>query len=131
MLQKRWWTSNPNRWKRIAVSEKESYCHLDNTTCNTENQYCEHGGTTYSQDHLSNYDLGRFVSCNNKVQGISVGGVDYYGMFYEGQHVSLPSNICAGKYYLRITVDPDNHYREEDDTNNQVIIPFIIGDSVD
>lgn len=37
VLQKRWWASNSNRWKQIAVSEKVSFYLFDNKTCNKKN----------------------------------------------------------------------------------------------
>lgn len=118
LLKKRWWTNNPKKWKIISSSSKVSYCLFDNKICTKENGYCNENGTIYSVDNLINYGLGRYTSCNSKIQGISVGGIDYYGMFYEGQSIKVPKDIKRGMYYLFIEVDPLNEYEESNENNN-------------
>jgi len=80
-------------------------------------------GTIYDQAHLPNYGLGKYTSCNSRRQGISVGGIDYYGMNYEGQSIRLPADIAPDEYYLFIEVDPNNDYKEIDEENNSTLIP--------
>lgn len=125
-LKKRWWTKNPKNWKVIASSNKVSYCLFDNKICTKENKYCYDNGITYDQSCLPNYGLGKYTSCNSRRQGISVGGIDYYGMNYEGQSIELPSDIKPGMYYLFIEVDPNNDYEEKDEDNNCILIPMKI-----
>ena len=55
-----------------------------------------------------------------------MGGIDYYGMFYEGQSILLPENITKGTYYLYIEVDPGNDYLESNEEDNYILIPFNI-----
>ncbi|MDA9773367.1 proprotein convertase P-domain-containing protein [Saprospiraceae bacterium] len=126
VLKKRWWTKKPKQWKVIASSEKVSYCLFDNKICNEQNEYCKQDNRVYSEKNLKNYGLGTFNSCNSKIQGISVGGIDYYGINYEGQSISLPPNISKGKYQLLIEVDPYNEYLEADEMNNKIVVPFVI-----
>jgi len=83
-------------------------------------------GTQYSRANLPNYGLGEFTSCNSDFQGISVGGIDYYGMNYEGQSIDLPADIKPGKYYLYIEVDPLNLFIERNEKNNSLLIPVTI-----
>ena len=126
LLKKRWWSKSPKFWQVVASSEKISYCLFDNKICDELNEYCKQNGLVYSQKNLQNYGLGTFNSCNSKVQGISVGGIDYYGINYEGQSIAIPPDISKGKYQLLIEVDPSNEYLESDETNNSIIIQFEI-----
>lgn len=126
LLKKKWWTNNPRRWKVIAESKKVSYCLFDNMICTDENQYCKSNKTLYSFQNLNNYGLGNFASCDSQKQGISVGGIDYYGINYEGQHIDLPIDIKSGKYYLFIEVDPSNEYKETNEENNSILVPVVI-----
>jgi hypothetical protein len=118
LLKKKWWTNNPLKWKVLAKSTKVSYCLFDNLYCDDKNNYCKDGVTTYSYHNLPNFGFGNFHSCNSSLQGISVGGIDYYGMYYEGQSIHLPENIKKGSYYLMIHVDPLNIYKEVNKKNN-------------
>lgn len=126
LLKKRWWTNNPHCWKVIAESAKVSYCLFDNMICSEENRYCVSNESVYSYQNLKNYGLGDFPSCDSQKQGISVGGIDYYGINYEGQHIDLPPNIKSGKYYLHIEVDPSNEYLEMNEENNSILVPITI-----
>lgn len=127
LLKKKWWTKDYKCWEEIAASEKVSYCLFDNKICTNENEYCKsENSEVYSESNLLNYGLGTYSSCNSKIQGISVGGIDYYGMYYEGQSIDLPSDIVRGTYYLLIEVDPSNEYLEKDETNNSIVIPVEI-----
>ena len=126
LLKKRWWTSNPKYWKTIAQSAKVSYCLFDNMICTNKNNYCQTNKIVYSSQNLENYGLGKYISCNSRRQGISVGGIDYYGINYEGQYIDLPSDISPGDYHLYIEVDPANEYKEINECNNSILIPVRI-----
>lgn len=126
LLKKRWWSRNPKYWKTIASSNKISYCLFDNKICTKKNQYCQTKNTFYGREELENYGLGKFSSCSSRKQGISVGGIDYYGLHYEGQHINLPSDIKSGKYYLWIEVDPSNEYLEINEENNHLLLEVYI-----
>ncbi len=126
LLKKKWWTNNPDCWKVIAESAKVSYCLFDNMICSNENQYCEVQDKVYAYDNLNNYGLGNYSSCDSQKQGISVGGIDYYGINYEGQHIDLPQDIKSGNYYLLIEVDPSDEYRETNENNNSIVVPIKI-----
>jgi len=122
LLKKKWWCRNPKKWKVISTSDKVSYCLYDNKVCTEENAFCVDNDKVYSSNNLENYGFGNFTSCNSYKQGISVGGLDYYGKFYEGQHLNLPDDLEEGTYYLFIEIDPENYYREVDETNNNSLI---------
>ena len=79
----------------------------------------------YSAKNIPNYGLGgKYNACNEALQGLSVGGIDYYGENYEGQDITLPKGLKNGTYYLRLKVDPNNNYKESNETNNIIIIPI-------
>jgi Lysyl oxidase len=71
----------------------------------------------YGSKNLPNYGLGNFNGCDANIQGISVGGYDTYGMFFEGQYLTLPKGTKNGTYILEIEVDPNKKYMEKDKTN--------------
>ena len=60
------------------------------------------------------------------VQQISVGWADIYGAETEGQEISI-AGLPPGQYWLEAVVDPDNHLRETDDTNNTGRVLVTIG----
>ncbi len=122
LLKKCWWSRNPSKWKVIGTSNKISYCLFDNKICTSANEYCQSDGVTYSEENLTNFGFGKYNSCNSALQGISVGGIDYYGKFYEGQFINLPADMKPGTYYIHINVDPLNLYRESNENNNSVLI---------
>jgi len=122
LLRKRWWTNNPDKWKVINSSSKVSYCLMDSNKCLEEEQNCTLVQEVYGRSNLSNYGLGNYFRCNQQIQGISVGAVDNYGMFYEGQYIDIPEKIKPGIYYLFIEVDPENYYKEENEQNNAILI---------
>ncbi|MEM9887613.1 MAG: proprotein convertase P-domain-containing protein [Bacteroidota bacterium] len=124
LLKKKWWTKNPKKWKVIGKSEKVSYCLMDSNKCNAFLGNCESNHRKYGKVNLPNFGLGAYAGCNQSVQGISVGGIDYYGTYYEGQFIQLPENTKNGMYYLYLVVDPKNNYQELKEDNNAVLIPI-------
>jgi len=132
-LKKRWWTGNPEKWKVLGASDKVSYCLFDNKICSAENNYCTEGETVYSSTNLPNYGFGSYNSCNSSKQGISVGGIDYYGMFYEGQFINVPPDIKPGIYYVYVKIDPLNEYIEKSKSNNDLLLKvrlYDVGESM-
>jgi len=69
----------------VTEGSKVSYCLFDSGTCSSSHNLCNWKDMIYDQQNLPNYGLGNYSSCKEKIQGISVGGYDTYGMFYEGQ----------------------------------------------
>lgn len=126
LLKKRWWSNNPKRWKVVGKSEKVSYCLFDSNMCNDRLGNCEINGKSMHRGNLPNFGLGQYTTCDSGTQGISVGGVDYYGMLYEGQFIQLPDKIKKGKYFIYLVVDPHNFYLESDENNNTFLMPIEI-----
>lgn len=102
----------------ICQGEKVSYCLFDSGSCQENDPLCEFQDRKYGPQNLPNYGFGRYVSCYEGIQGISVGGYDTYGSMYEGQSLTLPAGTGNGHYILQITVDPNNIYLEENEDNN-------------
>jgi hypothetical protein len=62
-----------------------------------------------------------YTDCEQERQGISPGWIDTYAYDTPGQMVNITA-LPDGLYALRSTVDPDNHLREADDTNNAAVV---------
>ena len=75
---------------------------------------------------MPNFSLGNYFACSLQMQGIAVGGYDYYGMMYEGQFLQLPKGFKNGKYILEIEVDPARTYKESNKTNNVFSMPITL-----
>jgi len=114
---------NPLKWKTVGSGTKVSYCLWDTGVCTDSNGLCSTGTTVWGQSNLRNYGFGHYVGCESLLQGISVGGIDNYGLHFEGQSIALPKKLRNGRYALVIVVDPKNRYRESDETNNVVVLP--------
>jgi hypothetical protein len=56
--------------------------------------------------------------CDDNVQGISEGWLDYYSAETEGQELDITS-VPDGQYAVRLTIDPDNLIIEANEDNNQ------------
>jgi subtilisin-like proprotein convertase family protein len=104
--------------KILSESAKVSYCLWDTGICNSVDSLCFVNKKFYGSNNLPNYGLGTFNNCSSGVQGISVGGYDTYGMFYEGQYLTIPKNTKNGRYFLEIELDPYKRYRETNKNNN-------------
>ncbi len=118
LLKKRkfWWN------KKITASSKVSFCLFDFGICNGEN-ICVVEGEVIDRTTLNNYGLGSFAGCRSNKQGISVGGYDTYGVFYEGQYLDIPPNTKNGSYILEIEIDPLQLYQESNEKNNTLVFP--------
>ncbi len=119
---------NPDKWNVIGENNKASFCLWDMQFCSETLGNCtDVKANFYHEKNLPNYGLGGFRTCmNGNLQGLSVGGIDYYGLNYEGQTIKIPRGICNGVYYLRITIDPFNRFEESDETNNELLLPVRI-----
>jgi hypothetical protein len=58
-----------------------------------------------------------YTTCNAEVQGMSVGWGDAYRYYLDGQSFDV-TDAPAGRYRLRIDVDPQQRLREVDDGDN-------------
>ena len=117
---------DPRKWKVLGRGTKASYCLFDSGNCTDSNQLCQDGKGNYGGfSTLANYGFGHYVDCESLIQGISVGGLDNYGISFEGQEIKLPKNIKNGNdYYLVIEIDPLNIYKETNEDNNFIVIPM-------
>jgi hypothetical protein len=87
----------------IRRSEKVSYCLMDSSVANPR---------------LPGFNpFARYRSCDNRVQGISVGWMDVYGKNLPGQWIDV-TGLPAGRYWLESVVDPRNRLKESNENNN-------------
>ncbi len=115
-----------SKWEAIGAARKASFCLWDMQFCDSENKKCDTQGRFYDEKNLANYGFGTYRSCEDpRRQGISVGGIDWYGLHYDGQNLIIPPDTKNGLYYLKIEIDPDNLYEESDETNNVLIMPVL------
>src|SRR5439155_26766234 len=68
---------------------------------------------------------GVYNTCNNVVQGISVGWNDVYGSSLDGQSIDV-TGIPNGEYWLEVVADPADHILEANETNNVTRIPITL-----
>ena len=115
-------------WKIISKGLKASFCIWDLSACRDDIANCKNAqNKILGAKNIQNFGLGgNYNACDALKQGLSVGGVDYYGENFEGQTIDLPKGLPNGTYYLRLIVDPANNYKESNENNNQVIIPIQI-----
>lgn len=125
-LRKKNKNPNPLKWPVVGHGTKASFCIYDSGNCTDKNALCADGNKIKGERELKNYGFGKYVECNSDRQGLSVGGLDVYGQSFEGQLIDLPKDLCNGKYFIVVTVDPLNLYKESDETNNSIIIPVEI-----
>lgn len=69
---------------------------------------------------------GEFHSCGSTVQGLSVGWIDIYSKYLEGQNIDI-TGVAPGTYWLESEVDPLDFVLETDETNNATRIKVSIG----
>lgn len=116
-----------NNWKIACKGTKASFCIWDLSYCRDDLDNCRDiDQKLYRVKDLPNYGFRGYKDCLPEVQGLSVGGVDYYGEGFEGQSIQLPKGIKNGLYYLKIEIDPLNLFKESDETNNSFIVPVQI-----
>lgn len=119
-------TSNPDptTWPVIGSSVKQSYCMINMGDCNSQDSLCMSHGVKVTNAMIPNLNLGVVTGCGSNGQGIFVGRYDLYGSGF-GQTIQVPG-ICNGNYYIVTTIDPYNHFAEEDETNNTVAVPVTL-----
>ncbi len=116
------------KWQVIGEGVKASFCIWNLGYCQDELDNCyDSDGRKYLVRDIVNYGLGgKYRACDDKFQGLSVGGIESYGQDYEGQSIEIPINTEKGEYALIIEVDPNNEYKEVSKTNNIYIHKFFI-----
>lgn len=119
-------TSNPDpaTWPVIGSSLKQSYCMINMGDCSSQDSLCMSHGIEITNAMIPNLNLGVVTGCGSNGQGIFVGRYDLYGSGF-GQNIQVPG-ICNGNYYIVTTIDPFNHFTEEDETNNTVAVPVTL-----
>ena len=99
----------------VAEGAKTSFCIIDLGVYNS---------------NLPGYNpSGEFHSCSSTVQGLSVGWIDIYSKYLEGQSIDI-TGVPPGQYWLESEVDPLNHVLESDETNNATRIKITLGTSL-
>jgi len=114
-----------NKRTIVARGRKVSYCLFTTGIFYKDDQLGNINGKTYDEN-MPNYGLGKYPACNFDKQGISVGGYDTYGMFYEGQYMDLPKGLKNGTYTLEIEIDPHHWYKESNKSNNKFSMQITI-----
>ena len=113
-----------SKWAIIGTARKASFCLWDMQFCDSENKKCDSDGRYFDDKSLPNYGFGTYKSCDDPHrQGISVGGIDWYGLHYDGQNLRLPPDTKNGLYFLKIEIDPFGYYEEANKANNVLILP--------
>lgn len=121
-----------SQWKVACKGTKASFCIWDLSYCRDDLINCKDiNNKLYLVNDLPNYGFKGYKDCLPEVQGLSVGGVDYYGEGFEGQSIILPKGFKNGLYYLKIEIDPLNLFLESDETNNTIIIPITLNKQLD
>ena len=116
-----------SKWPVVGNSRKASFCLWDMQFCDDTNKKCDYKGQVFDENTLLNYGLGTYTSCDDpKRQGISVGGIDWYGLHYDGQNLRLDQKVTNGLYFLKIEIDPFNFYEEADEANNTLLLPVVL-----
>lgn len=116
-----------SEWEVACKGTKASFCIWDLNFCRDDLKNCKDiNGRLYLIKDLPNYGFKGYKDCLPEVQGLSVGGVDYYGEGFEGQSITLPKGLKNGHYFLKIEIDPLNLFEESDENNNSFIIPVEI-----
>lgn len=66
-----------------------------------------------------------YERCPQDIQGLSVGWIDTYRARTPGQHLTI-EGIPNGRYAIRSTVDPENHFIEANEGNNDVTVYVLL-----
>lgn len=126
LIKERFLKNKKRQRMMIAKGRKISFCLFDSGICNNGDSLCSINGKVYGQKNLVNYGLGNYTDCKSRMQGISVGGYDTYGLMYEGQYLQLPKGLQSGDYILEIEIDPLHLYKEKNRANNILRMPVKI-----
>jgi hypothetical protein len=124
---------NPLNWPIVGNGAKIGFCLMDFGSCSTYPNHCKDDNTTHNQgttlynSDFPNYGLGGgSYGCSPVIQGISSGWTDIYHEYLDGMWIDIPPGTCNGDYWIVGIVDPQNHFLEEDETNNWTAIPFTL-----
>ncbi|MBK8845256.1 MAG: fibronectin type III domain-containing protein [Bacteroidetes bacterium] len=119
---------NPLNWPMVTQGTKLAFCLMDYGYCSIYNQACKDTlGNTLTSSNIPNYGLGGATySCSNVVQGISAGYLDIYYQYLDGMQMQLDTLMCNGDYWIVVEIDPLNIFKESNEKNNVVAVPFTI-----
>ena len=116
---------NPLHWPIVATGHKVSFCLVNLADCIFGNGYCANdSGRILDQNTMPNAGLGTVTGCQRD-QGIWPGKLDIYDQTLDGQDIPLDS-VCNGNYWVVSQTDPNNIFKESNDTNNVAIAPLAI-----
>ncbi len=122
--------STPNRdattWPIIGSATKESFCLINDGDCNSYFGACiDTGGHILQDKDIPNYGFGSVSGCGTN-QGIYPGNLDIYNTSENAPGIILPAGTCNGDYYIVSITDPENHFLEQDKSNNWVAVPITL-----
>ena len=117
---------DPFQWPVVSATSKLGYCLRDDGSCSFFEGHCvnENGEILLDTD-LPNFELGGGTYDCQK-QGISVGYTDVYYYWLDDMDIPIPDSLCNGEYYLTLQLDPLNRIKEENEDNNQLVVPVIL-----
>ncbi len=121
-------TPNPDAttWPIIGSGNKESYCIINLGDCNSYFGYCiDTTGHILLNNNIPNFGFGSVSGCGT-AQGIYPGNIDIYDESENAPGITLAAGTCNGDYYIVSITDPDNHFLEQDKTNNWVAVPITL-----
>jgi len=117
---------DPSTWPMIGEGTKVSFCLINEHDCTSKFGYCvNENGDTLTLDSIPNSAFGLKTGCGAE-QGIFPGMLDNYRYMLPGQEIYLPSGTCNGNYYIVSIVDPDNIFKETNDSNNVAVAPITL-----
>ncbi len=121
-------TPNPDAttWPIIGSGTKESFCLINLGDCDSYYGYCiDSAGHVLQNKDIPNANFGTISGCGTN-QGIYPANIDIYDAGENAPGIILPAGTCNGDYYIVSITDPDNHFLEQDKTNNWVAVPVTL-----
>jgi hypothetical protein len=118
---------NPLNWPIIAEGSKLGFCLMDYGSCEYYNGYCRNtNDEIINSSNLPNYGMGGGGYSCGLNQGISAGWTDIYHHYLDDMDIPIGPEVCDGDYYLVVEVDPNNNFRETNEDNNVMAVPFTL-----
>lgn len=119
---------NPLAWPIVAEGAKLGFCLMDFGSCDFYEGHCvgDDGTTVMTSDNTPNYGLGGGDYSCGFSQGISAGFTDIYHHYLDDMDIQIPDNVCNGEYMLVIEVDPNNNFKESNEDNNMLVMPWTL-----
>ena len=109
------YNTSTSKWVVVPDREllKQYFCLMDSY------QFKPVANSTDPDKYEKVYDSSNssYPGCNDQVQGVSDGSLDYYGAGTPGQEVSI-CGLPAGMYRLVVTVNPAGWFLESNYSNN-------------